>query len=99
MKLQTYKKIQVHILDGYHFDGTLECANEIYNNIKKLRGKDDAAFKMNYDFMEDKFIFLWGGYEIRKGDFVAISENDFHANEISIYTQEELNRFGFQLQK
>ena len=99
MKLQTYKKIQVHILDGYHFDGTFECANEIYKNIKKLRDKEDAAFKMNYDFMADKFTFIWGGYEIRKGDFVAIHENDFHAQEITIYTQEELNRFGFELQK
>jgi hypothetical protein len=99
MKMQTYKKIQVHILDGYHFDGTLECANEIYKNIKKLRDKEDAAFKMNYDFMADKFTFIWGGYEIRKGDFVAISENDFHAQEITIYTQEELKRFGFQLEQ
>jgi hypothetical protein len=99
MKMQTYKKIQVHILDGYHFDGTLECANQIYNNIKKLRGKDDASFKMNYDFIADKFIFEWGGYKIGKGDFVAIHENDFNAQEITIYTQEELNRFGFELQK
>jgi hypothetical protein len=99
MKLQTYKKTEVKIIDGYHFDGTFECAKEIYQSIKSLKGKDDAAFKLNYNFQTDSFEFSWGGFEIKEGDFVALRENDGLHYPIEVITKVELSRWGYQLEK
>jgi hypothetical protein len=99
MKLQTYKKTEVKIIDGYHFDGTFECAGEIYQSIKSLKGKDDAAFKLNYNFQTDTFEFSWGGFEINEGDLVALRENESHHYPIEIISKEELSRWGYQLEK
>ena len=99
MKLQTYRKTEVKIIDGYHFDGTFECAKEIYQRIKSLKGKDDASFKSYYNFQTDTFEFSWGGFEINEGDLVALRENESHHYPIEIISKEELSRWGYQLEK
>jgi hypothetical protein len=99
MKLQTYRKTEVKIIDGYHFDGTCDCAKEIYERIKSIKGKDDAAFKLFYNFQTNSFEFSWGGSEIKEGDFVALRENDGLHYPIEVITKEELSRWGYQLEK
>jgi hypothetical protein len=99
MKLESYKKTEVKIIDGYHFDGTFECARQIYEKIKSLTEKDNAAFKLNYNLESSSFEFSWGGFEINQGDLVALRENDGLHYPIQIISKVELSRWGYQLDK
>ena len=99
MNLQTYKKTKVEIIEGFHFDGTFDCAKEIYQRIKSIKGNDDAAFKLFYNLQTNSFEFSWGGYVINKGDFVALREEYASHLQIEIISNEELSRWGYQLEK
>jgi DNA-binding winged helix-turn-helix (wHTH) protein len=100
MEKQTY--IRTETRNGYIFDGTLECAKEIYQEIKTHSPTALSAFELEYNLKEDKFQFEWGGYEIQKGDFIAIrEEHNKHLFEhpIDIIRQKDLTRWGYKTQE
>ena len=99
MNLQTYKKTKVEIIEGFHFDGTFDCAKEIYQRIKSIKGNDDAAFKLFYNLQTNSFEFSWGGYVINEGDLVALREEYASYLQIEIISKEELSRWGYELEK
>ena len=99
MELQTYKQTKIKIIDGFNFDGTLECAKEIYQRIKNLNCKEIEAFEFIYDFETNSFKFIWGVCLINKGDLVALRDNDGFNCWIEVMTQVELKRWGYELEK
>jgi hypothetical protein len=53
---------------------------------------------LNYNLYNDSVEFEWGGYEIQKGDFIAIiEEHNKHLfqHPIEVITQKELTRWGY----
>jgi hypothetical protein len=96
MKKQTYTKTEIR--SGYIFNGTLECAKEIFNAIQSIEKSYATPFKLNYNLHNDSVEFEWGGYEIQKGDFIAIiEEHNKHLfqHPIEVITQKELTRWGY----
>lgn len=101
MEKQTLKKTQIITREGYYFDGTVECARQIYLNVKEHREEMCRSFKLKYDFDTDTFTFDWGNYIISAGDFVCISHvvDDRVEHYIEICTPVEIERWGFKLQE
>ena len=100
MKKQTY--IRTEIRNGYIYDGTLESAKEIYQEIKTHSPTALSAFELEFNLEKDKFQFEWGGYEIQKGDFIAIrEEHNKHLFEypIDIIRQKDLTRWGYKAEE
>lgn len=100
MKKQTY--IRTEVRNGYVFDGTLESAKEIYQEIKTHCPTALSAFKLEYNLKDDRVSFEWGGYEIQKEDFIAIrEEHNKHLFEhpIDIIRPKDLTRWGYKIQE
>ena len=101
MKKQTLKKTQIITREGYYFDGTIECARQIYLNVKEHRDSSFSSFNLKYDFDNDTFRFDWGSFKINAGDFVCISHvvDDRVESYIEVCTPHEIERWGFELQE
>ena len=100
MKKITLTKTEVHKKTGYYYDGTFECAKQIYESIKSINPNTVKSFNLKYNFEDDTFVFDWGGFKAFKGDFIAFYEDENSTNfqySVEVYTPYELKRWGFEL--
>lgn len=99
MELKKLKRTQITIVEGYYFDGTLECAKQIFENIRNIDKRYVNGFNLKYNFYDNSLIFDYGGYGIGIGDMVAISnESNMSVHEvIQIYSKEDILRWGYEV--
>lgn len=100
MKQIEYTKTEIHELKGYIFDGTIECAKNIFKEIQTINNEWVKGFNLKIDLFNDTIDFNYGGYSINEGDLVAIRDDDkmrMSYQTIEIITPKELNRWGFKV--
>jgi hypothetical protein len=99
MKELKYTKLET--IKGYVFDGTLECAQMIFDTIRNLNQEYVQGFNLKNNLYTNKLCFDYGGYEINIGDLVAVRDDDktrMTYQIIEIITPEELKRWGYTQQ-
>lgn len=97
MTPKTYIKLSTQEKKGYIFDGTIECAKNIVQEIYKINSQWATGFNLKINLLDDSIHFDWRNYRIKNGDLVALSNaNNLIHELIEIITPEELNLWGFQ---
>jgi len=102
MKQITYTKTETSEIKGYVFDGTIECAKNIWKEVYVLDSEWAAPFNLSINLSDHSIEFNWKNQKICQDDFIAVqgSNNGVYMHDvIVIINAKDLNMWGFKLKK
>lgn len=100
MKQITYTKTETSEIKGYVFDGTIECAKNIWKEVYVLDSEWADPFNLSINLSDDSIEFSWKNRKISQGDFIAVkgTNNGLWMHDVvDIINAKDLNMWGFKL--